>query len=224
MAAKSWPHDTLGGEPGSARGIISQRLTRHFGTQKIAHEQEKLLTALVLVAATASAVTIPRIEHVETSDRVPTRCRPVHFGARIFRVLRSNGIATASATRTRSDAAARSSAPDRMGSLSGVADEGRRRTATRTGRRSRLGGALGVELESRVPLRSRHTRRCDHDREAHARVSAQARGRDRAHQQGHRVRPDQFLRAAWLSALAGHSISSRVHRHARPRRGCRAKR
>jgi hypothetical protein len=90
MAAKSWPHDTLGGEPASVRRIVSQRLTRHFGTQKIAHEQEKLLIALVLVATTASAVPNLRIEHVETSDRVPTRCRPVHFGARIFRVLRSN--------------------------------------------------------------------------------------------------------------------------------------
>src|SRR6185503_1901758 len=149
MAAKSWLHDRLSGEPAPVRGIISQRLTRRFGTQKIAHEEEKLLTALVLVAATGRAVPNLRIEHVETSDRVPTRCRPVHFGARIFRVLHSNGIATASATRTRSDAAARSSAPDRLGSLSGVADEGRRRTATRTGRRSRLGRALGVELESR---------------------------------------------------------------------------
>jgi hypothetical protein len=95
MAAKSWPHDTLAGEPAFVRGIISQRLTRHFGTQKIAHEQEKLLTALVLVAATASGVPNLRIEHVEMSDRMPTQCRPVHFGARTFHTLRSNGIVTA---------------------------------------------------------------------------------------------------------------------------------
>jgi len=56
MAAKSWLHDRLSGEPAPVRGIISQRLARCFGTQKIAHEEEKLLTALVLVAATGRAV------------------------------------------------------------------------------------------------------------------------------------------------------------------------
>ena len=79
----------------SVGSIAPQQLTRRFGTREIAHEQEKLLTALVLGGAAARGAPNLRIEHAETSDRAPRRCRPVHFGARAFRVLRSNGIATA---------------------------------------------------------------------------------------------------------------------------------
>src|SRR6185503_7635941 len=109
-----------------------RRHARRFGTRGMAYEWEKMLTALVLKAEVETRVSNLRIEHVESSHCEPGRCRPVHFDPCVCRLFPAGGIAQAAAPRTRRDAAARSSAQDRLGSLSGVADECRWRAAAHT--------------------------------------------------------------------------------------------